>query len=111
MNKPNDHDWLDKTLSSNIFHIDDNGFTDAVMQCLPAQKYANRQWQTTRMLIIGCAVVFSILLFFLSLPEPLSLFTKFVEQLYSLPFIALAALAITLYIATSIVTYWLVHTD
>ena len=111
MNRPNDYDWLDKTLSSEIIHIEDNGFTDSVMQRLPARKYASKQWQMIRISIIGFAAAISILLFFVSLPEPVSIFTRIVGQLYSLPFIALGALAISLYFATSIITYWIVRAE
>jgi hypothetical protein len=107
MNRSHDDEWLDNILSGDNDHIDDDGFTDAVMQGLPHR----RQDRKMRSIILGCATVLSIIILLLSISSPMFLFVQAVEYLYALPSPALAASTILLYSSIGLLTHWLINLD
>jgi hypothetical protein len=112
MNKPPmnmsnpQHDWLDKILSGTDEYIHDAGFTEGVMNRLPA-----RRKRVPRGIILGCAALLAVALFLLTAPDPAALFSTLVAFLYVQPMLSLAVLALATCTAASAVTYWILSID
>ena len=106
-NTPDDQDWLDKMLAGPDDYIHDDGFTESVMNRLPAR----RQLSRVRALIFGCAALLSLVLLLLSTPDLAALYAACLGFLQTQPLYNLAALAITLYAATSALAWWLIDPD
>jgi hypothetical protein len=105
MNNP-EHDWLDKILAGSDDYIHDGGFTEGVMNRLPARRKA-----VPRAFILGCATLLAVALFLLTAPDPSGLFTTLVAFLYAQPMFSLAVLALTTCTAATAVTYWILGSD
>lgn len=108
MNIPDNFDWLDKALSGNGGHIDDNGFSDIVMQRLPARK-PRRRWMRTA--IFAAAVLLSGATLFWSLPNPSALPVQLVDFIYSQSLITLGLLSAALCAIAGLFTAWLLNLD
>jgi hypothetical protein len=112
MNKPpmnmnnHEHDWLDKILSGSDEYIHDDGFTERVLERLPAPRRNNR----LNGFIFCCAGLLSAFFLWLSAPGLASLFADGLEYLQTQPLYSLAILGITLYTASA-VTYWILSSD
>jgi hypothetical protein len=107
MNNPGEQDWLDKVLSEDTGYITDEGFTERVMSRLPAPRQSNRLYT----LIFGCAALFSMACFLLSAPGLTSLYIQCLVFLQTQPLYNLSALTLTIYAATSALTWWLINPD
>lgn len=101
MNRPDNDDWLDKVLSGDGGHIDDNGFSDTVMQRLPARK-PRRLWLPAA--ILAAAVLLSGVTLLWSLP---ALYADLATLIYSQSWLALGLLSAALTTGSALITAWL----
>jgi hypothetical protein len=108
MNTPDEFDWLDNILSGSGGHINDNGFTDNVMQRLPPRK--PRRFQL-RALIFTVAAMLSVAILFWSLPNPSVLPGQLAEFVYSHSLFALGLLSAALCAVAGLLTAWLLNLD
>jgi hypothetical protein len=79
-----EYDWLDETLHNDEPYIEDNGFTDSVMQRLPAVR-AHKAW--LRPLILFSATVLSAAVAVYSLPADIIFLYDQLLGLWSQPLV------------------------
>lgn len=101
MNTPDNDDWLDKVLSGGDGHIDDNGFSDTVMQRLPARK-PRRRWLPAA--ILAAAMLLSGVTLLWSLPN---LYADLAPFIYSQSWLAVGLLSAALTAGSALITAWL----
>jgi len=99
-----DHDWLDKMLSGNDDYINDGGFTERVMNGLPARRRPSR----VRALIFGCTALISLACFLLSVPGLAELYVACLDFFRTQPLYDQAALALVLYTSTGGLAWWII---
>lgn len=105
--KPDNQDWLDKMLAGcNDDYIHDGGFTERVMDSLPA-----RRQPAPRALILGCASLLALAVLLLSAPSPALLYSRFVDFLYAQPLLHLFAMTVAIASAISAIAWWVIDPD
>ncbi len=107
MHNPDEHDWLDKIMAGDDEYINDDGFTGHVMNRLPSPRRSKR----LNALILGCAVLLSIVSLLLSVPGLASLYETCLAFLLAQPVHVLGAFVLVICAITSGLTYWVINPD
>lgn len=104
MNLSKDDDWLDMILSNQADHIDDDGFTDAVINRLPPRRL-RRRW-LNGVILTGAALVSGTVLL-ISLPNETVLYTQISALLLSQPIIGVGVFSLILSVVAGLMAGWM----